>query len=320
MMHRFKAFGLEIRSNRQLPALHPSESTRVDLTVKFEGGRVPEIDHAASNTTPHTGSRSIRACEDGGRLLLFASHGGRRAWAMHVNGDGRWIEVRWRGGIQVPDIVAFVEATGLPTALALRGVPLLHGSAVDTGSDAFLVLGAGGAGKSTLAAAAVAAGNSLLTDDVAALDITRGDVHVRPGSRQLQMNEDTAQAFGWDPAGLRRVFLTPSLPRKLAARLSTTDGTLSADAKRVAAIYVLGERRSRQVKTERLVPAAAVNALLRNVYAECVADARARARLLPVWTRMAREIPVYRVSPPDDLTAASSLVDALAALAGARAA
>ncbi len=312
MTHRYEAFGLSIRSNRPLAGLRTSETTRADVDVEFDEARAPELDQRAAETTPYTGWGSVRGCEDGGRLLLYASHGGERAWSMRVSGDGRSIEVRWRGPVELADVAAYVETTGLPTALVLRGVPLLHGCAVDTGSAAFLVVGPGGAGKSTFAAAAVAAGNALLTDDIAALDGTGDHVRVHPGGSQLRMHADTAEALGWDPTGLPRVFVTPTLPPKLFARLSRADGSLCAGTRRVAAIFVLGERRSRSVTVDRLAPSAALPAILRNTFGESAVDARTRSRLLPFWARLAREVPVHAVVPPDGLAMAPSLVDALA--------
>jgi hypothetical protein len=314
---RYEAFGLSIRSNRPLPGLRTSATGRVDVDVDFDEGRAPDVDHRAADTTPHTGWGSVRACDDGGRLLLYASHGGESAWSMRVSGDGRSIQVRWRGPVEIPDVAAFVETTGLPTALVQRGVPLLHGCVVDTGAAAFVVLGPGGAGKSTFAAAAVAGGSALLSDDIAALDATGDDVRVHPGGSQLRMNEDTAAALGWDPAELRRVFATPTLPPKLYARLSTADGSLCVHARRLAAIFVLGARHSGPVTIERLAPSAALPAVLRNTFGERAVDARVRARLLPLWTRVAREVPVHAVGPPDGLGSAPSLVDALAAAAAA---
>lgn len=318
MTHRYEAFGLSIRSNRELQGLHPSETSEVDVDVEFDATGTPELDHrAAAATTPYTGWGSVRGCEDGGRLLLYALDGGDRAWSMRVSGDGGSIEVRWRGPVEVADIAAFVETTGLPTALALRGVPLLHGCAVDTGSAAFLVLGPGGAGKSTLAAAAVAGGHALLTDDIAALDRSGDHVHVHPGGSQLRMNADTAEALGWDPSELRRVFVTPTLPPKLFARLSQADGSLCTGKRRIAAVFVLGKRRSGSVTIEGLAPAPALRAILRNTFGERAVDARTTARLLPFWTRLAREVPVHAVTPPDGLATAPSLVDALAATVAA---
>lgn len=313
MTCHYEAFGLAIRSDQPLPGLRPSEVQRVGLTVEFADSRAPEVDPGATATTAATGSGSVRACEDGGCVLRYASHGGESLLSTRVSGDGRSIEVRWRGSVALADIAAFVETTAIPTALALRGVPMLHGCAVDIGDAAFLVVGAGGAGKSTVAAAALARGNALLTDDIAALDTARARVHVHPGGCRLRMNGDTARALGWDGAGLERVFVNPALPRKTFLPLSTADGTLCAEARRVAAIFVLEERRAGSVRIGRVAPMDAVGLLLRNTFGQRAVDARVRAQLLPFWTRLAREVPVHTVSRPDDLAAAPELVDALGA-------
>lgn len=311
MTHHYMAFGLSIRSNRPLQGLPASETSRVDIAVEFDEAAAPQLAHRAADTTPYTGAGSVHGCEDGGRLLLYASHGGERAWSLRVAGDGRSIEVRWRGPIELADIAAFVETTGLPSALLLRGVPLLHGCAVDMGSTAFLVLGPGGAGKSTVAAAAVAGGNALVTDDIAALDATGDHVLVHPGGSHLRMNEDTAEAMGWDRLELRRVFATPTLPPKLFARLSRADGSLCDSARRIAAIFVLGGRRSPAVAIDRLAPSAALPVILRNTFGERAVEVQTRARLLPFWARLGREVPVYAVVPPDGLAMAPALVEAL---------
>jgi hypothetical protein len=313
--HRYQAFGLAIRSNRPLAGLAEAVTTRVDLDVEFAAGRPPAIDPGATATTERTGSGSVSACADGGRLLRFASHGGESAWSMRVSGHGRSIEVRWRGPVPLADIAAFVEVSGISTALSLRGVPLLHGCAVEAGPAAFLALGAGGSGKSTLAAASLAAGHALLSDDVAALEARDRDVYVHPGGSQLRLNGDSAEALGWDPAELSRVFVTPELPRKLFKRLSTADGTLCEGERRVAAMFVLAARGA-AVTIEQLTPAAALPLLLRNTFGERAVGATVSARLLPFWTGLARKVPIYAVTPPDRVSALPALVEALVAQCG----
>lgn len=307
MKHRYEAFGLAIGSDRPLPGLQARGGSGVDVEIHFAKGRAPAIDSGAAETTALVGSGTVRECDDGGRLLTLASHGGESAWSMRVAGDGGAIEVRWRGPIELADVAAFVEVSGLSTALGLRGVPLLHGCAVDPGAGAFLALGAGGSGKSTLAAAALRRGYSVLSDDVAALNGSGPSVRVHPGGRQLRMNDDTARALGWDPAGLPRVFATPTLPPKRFVPLA-----LDADARDVAAVFVLGPRGSGPVEIQRLAPAAALTALLRNTFGARTVDARRRARLLPFWTRFAGEVPVYGVRPPTGLDAVAALLDDLA--------
>jgi hypothetical protein len=315
MSHGYEAYGLAIQSNQPLTGLAPSDATRVDLGIDFAEGRAPVIDDGAAGTTAEVGSRSIHGCGDGGRLLLFASHGGENAWSMRVAGDGRLIEVRWRGPIEVADIAALVEVMGLSTALALRCAPLLHGCAVEVGARAFVALGEGGAGKSSLAAAALAAGHALLTDDLAALDAAGSQVQVHPGAAQLRMNDDTARALGWNPAELPTLFASPALPRKRFARLSSADGSLCDGPRPLAAIFVLRAREGREVRIERLSPAAALPFLLRNTFGDRAVEPRTRAALLPFWTRLAREVPVHAVARPDGLDTLPSLVEALAAAA-----
>ena len=46
-------------------------------------------------------------------------------------------------------------------------------------------------------------------------------------------------------------------------------------------------------------------------------EARTRARLVAPWARLAQEVPVHTVVPPDGLAMAPSLVDALTAAAAA---
>ena len=79
--HYYEAFGLAIRSNHPLAGLRESRTTESDLDIEFVEG-APEVDSRAAETTAHTGSGSVRGCEDGGRMLRFASHSGESAWSM----------------------------------------------------------------------------------------------------------------------------------------------------------------------------------------------------------------------------------------------
>jgi hypothetical protein len=305
--HSYEAFGVAVRANRPLPTLRVADAREPDVVVDFAEGEAPEVDAAASSTTELTGSYSTTVSDDGGRLYRLASHGGERTWSMRVSGDGRGIEVRWSGPVALADIASLVEVTGLPAAVTLRCRPLLHGCAIEAGGAAFVVLGASGAGKSSVAAAALAAGHGVLTDDVAALEASSADVVVHPGGRQLRLNGDTARALGFSPADLGRVFETPELPPKLFAWLPAEN----VAARSVAAIFVLSGRRAERPEVERLTPAAALPMLLRNTYGNHAADAHVRAALLPFWTRVAQEVPAHLATPPDGLAALPSFVGAL---------
>lgn len=71
----------------------------------------------------------------------------------------------WEGGAPLRSVLRWT--------LARHGVQLIHAAAVGTGGDGVLLLGSGGAGKSTTALACLQAGMSLVADDYTL---------VRPGS------------------------------------------------------------------------------------------------------------------------------------------
>src|SRR3954467_1932312 len=106
MTHDYEAFGARVSSNRPLAALREAAAgSRPGVGGEFAEGRAPEVDErAAAQTTASTGSHSTLRAGDGGWLYRLASHGGERAWSMHVGGDGGRIGVRWRGGGQGAEV------------------------------------------------------------------------------------------------------------------------------------------------------------------------------------------------------------------------
>ena len=90
-----------------------------------------------------------------------------------------------------------VIGPGLGTVLHRRGRLVLHGSAVDVGGRAVVLLGQKGAGKSTTAAALVARGHALLTDDLVVVDdAPDGQPCCFPGPLQVKLWPESAEALG----------------------------------------------------------------------------------------------------------------------------
>jgi hypothetical protein len=80
--------------------------------------------------------------------------------------------------------------------LHLRGLLVLHASAVAVGSTAAVFMGDKGAGKSTTAGALIAAGHRLVTDDVVAIDLAEpASPKIRPGFPQLKLTDDAARSL-----------------------------------------------------------------------------------------------------------------------------
>ena len=99
------------------------------------------------------------------------------------------------------------------------GVPTLHVGAVAFGACAVVVVGAGGAGKSTATLAAALAGAEFLGDDVCAFDVDEesGSVSVHALFTTAKVNPDTDARLGlqrWPslgttPKGKRVVSVLP---------------------------------------------------------------------------------------------------------------
>ncbi|HEU5209590.1 MAG TPA: hypothetical protein VFU06_09275, partial [Longimicrobiales bacterium] len=81
----------------------------------------------------------------------------------------------------------------LALAIHLRGDLCLHASAVEVNGTALALVAPKGTGKSTLALALVAAGATLLTDDMLRIDLRAG-ARVSPGVQRLRLHPDSAAA------------------------------------------------------------------------------------------------------------------------------
>jgi hypothetical protein len=148
-------------------------------------------------------------------------------------------------------------ATVLAVLLSLAGSTVLHGSAV-SGVDglspegrAVAVVGAGGAGKSTLAALLCLAGGSFVTDDLLAVTSEGRQVYVRGGCAELRLRS----AAGSLLAGLRGYPSRTTVDGRTAILLGTSQ---RYPVPLHLVLLPVPEDRARAAQVERLKPASAV--------------------------------------------------------------
>jgi hypothetical protein len=84
----------------------------------------------------------------------------------------------------------------LPFAAVMRGLEVLHASAVAVGGEAIAITGPSQAGKSTLAAEWLGRGAPLVADDVVALDVDGRKPRVHPGPGILSLRADAPALRG----------------------------------------------------------------------------------------------------------------------------
>lgn len=122
-----------------------------------------------------------------------------------------------------PDLLAVLAGgTVLAFALAMRGEPVLHASAVQIGDSALAFVGSSGMGKSTTATLMCADGALLITDDLLRLDLSSTPPTCSLGATELRLRKaagDLSDRFASAPG--RRT--TGDARDALAIPASTTE-------------------------------------------------------------------------------------------------
>lgn len=165
-----QAYGLRIRTSIPLSALALAADGPTDLCITR--ARVP-------GPLPH----------DSPRLVRFEGDTAYLAWPgigrMRVSRDTVLVDPLT---LHHELVELAILGPVLAAVLQLRGVPLLHGSAVSRDGKVVLMVGNKGAGKSTMAAAFCAAGWNLLTDDVIPLRLAQRTVEIIPGYPAVKLS------------------------------------------------------------------------------------------------------------------------------------
>lgn len=199
-MHDHLVYGLRLRCATPLPTLaRAALAGAADVEVRF----APPP--AALAALPRTTRYVSETFEEGRPVLALESaatgeaprlvYGEGATFTFAAEGPVLWVE--WAPPLSVEDVMSFLTGPVLGFALRRLGVLALHASAVSIDGRAVGFVGAGGTGKSTLAAALAARGHAVLTDDVLALRQQDGHWLAYPGHDQLRLWEDSeALLFG----------------------------------------------------------------------------------------------------------------------------
>ena len=300
-MREYRLFGGTLRSELELPGLPataPGGRSDVGWTREVARGPLPEPSGAPlgeDRVTAHARVRLYRDADGEGYLLAFDDTGGFR-----ISGDGH--RIRWTPAEGAVLFDARLDLLGrvLPFALHLRGLLVLHASAVVVGEGAVALVGPTGHGKSTLAHALVRRGAVLLTDDALPVFPVEAPT-VLPGVRRLRLRPDVA-------AGM------PGTGRRAIRRAGRTeirfDGDDAALRERLpvplAGIYLLNPRPDGgegpiAVREELPGPEAAAVLLSQAKLAPLLAPWCA-TELLRQASAVARAVPVRRLAYVRDLS------------------
>lgn len=243
----------------------------------------------------------------GGKFYRF-SYGDRTEFVVDHRGSEIW--TTWPEPLTLEDATTYLLGPVLGFVLLLRGLVCLHGSAIVLDGEAIALIGPAGAGKSTTAAAFAARGFSVLAEDVVTLD-DRGDRFVvRPAYPCIRLWPASAAALYGSRSALPP--LTPNWD-KCYVDLTERSGQFEQKPRRLAAIYVLGERRddSQAPFVQPLDRSEGLISLIANTYATKLMDKQMRAREFEILSRVLANVPLRRVTPHTDPKRIQDLCDVI---------
>jgi len=249
--------GWRIRSEWPLPELLPwTGDDRVpDISIRL--GEVPEC--LPGNPQ---GGPVCQVNEEG--LVRYAI----RDVAAYLIREGKEIVIATRLPHGAPDVGLFLLGSVFGIVCHQRGVLPLHASCIAFGDRAVAFAGVSGSGKSTIAAALLALGGLLVSDDVTVVDIrAEGGPMALPSFPRQKLWRDTLDALAIPPGRpLRSIVDLQKFERPVADRFRT-------EPVRLAMICHLRPSVIRNaMDTEKLRGAKALKFLQNNIYRYRVAE------------------------------------------------
>lgn len=183
-----RAFGVTICGSFPTVAFDPDHD-RIDDPRSEVGVEVVDAPQLARLWSPASPQRRGEVRAGDGTVMATIDSDGQAGYRLWSRGVGDYVVVP--DGSEV--LCAphdhdswhwqrFLIGQVLPLASALRGVEILHASAVIMGDSAVAFVGDSCAGKTSLAVQCVLRGARWLADDVVALEVVNGGIQAHPGA------------------------------------------------------------------------------------------------------------------------------------------
>ena len=302
----YLVFGLHLRSNLPLPGIVTSTPSGDSPAVQVRLGMRPypeDESSVASEELIYTSGNAQEPAASGLRiwsvsqkhLLHLAYPDGTQFW---LNDGRNTVWATWPAASSLEETCTYLLGPILGLLLRLRGITCLHASAINLKGHCVAFLGPAGAGKSTTAAAFARQGYPVVSDDIVPLVEQRGVFLIKAANLYLCLWPDSVTVLYGSADALPR--FTPGWEKR-RLDLGKAGTRLETHTLPLAAIYVLGERRSNSApRAERIHPRPALLSLVAETYASKVLDRAMRAREFEVLGRLIAAIPVRRLVAHSD--------------------
>lgn len=292
-LHHYRHSGLVIASDIKLPeweafACAPDQA---DVRITLAEGRCTDC--------PTDGSVVV------GETLRFAVEG---VGAWQVEG-GHTIHIHPEPGADLPELRLFTLGSAWGGLGYQRGFAMWHGSAIEVDGRAILFCGAGGAGKSTMAAAMVKRGARLVSDDLSRIEPDGGKARIHPSSARIKLWSGAIEHLGWQDRVLQRDYFRDdkfhcSAPRHCAGEVPLDLAAIVSleDADTVSLRRLAGSEAMEQAMRQTMYRAEMIEAL--GKWGEQGA----------LGARISAACPIYLLERPKDFAALDevcSLIDSV---------
>jgi hypothetical protein len=278
-MYKYLAYGLGIHSHLVLPELLEAD-TDCDITVTVKNSSLGYVEPSEPREYLQVSPQETIVAMRG--VGIFHIINGKEVIVTPApNADKRLMQLCLAG-----------SAMGI--SLYQRGFSLLlHASAVAVDDQVICFLGHSGAGKSSAAAAMLARGHQIVSDDIVPVVLT-SPIQVVPGYPQMKMSPEVATTCGYDLESL--IYLHPLLGEYAYRREQDFVGT----PQRLHSLYVLVD--SDELAIEEVGAQAAILELITNSYGiRSLQQAINRERHLSACVEVLQSVPIYRLKRPRSL-------------------
>jgi hypothetical protein len=320
--HTYLAFGLTIAVDRPVAGwLQGTSSAVPDFQVSFDSPPALLDEWATEQVAPSYVSPFLN---DEGRPYTVAWESlDRTALRLHLCDDSQFLfdfsrKCVWIAAGPADPTAVLQEFTGSLVAIVLRrrGVVCLHASVIGISGRAIAIVGPQGAGKSSLAAAFVLRGSSMVTDDIAALrQASASDAtSVEPAGHVIRCRRGVIESVA------ERLGRSSELRVDIGGTFVDLDVAQSArdwctSALPLGAIYYLDGHRAAgvQVDVDLLTGTEALMILIGDTWATRLITREERAHEFDVLSELVQRVPVRRLSIGDRANDLLAITDAVSA-------
>jgi len=215
--------------------------------------------------------------------------------------------------MSMEDLSVYLEGPIMGFILRLQGIVSLHASAVVLGGRAVAFLGAGGTGKSTLAARFALRGTPVVTDDVLPVEERDSRFFVRPSVPQIKLWPESVMHLYGRPDALPKLVPSSKDWDKRFLDLVQPGMVFARGRPPLSAIYLL-EPRSTTASVPQIVwipPAEGLVALVANSYVNYALSKEMREHEFGVLSRLVQSVPIRRLTLPETISDVNSLTNCL---------